>query len=385
MEFAKQHGPLFAKACLTKTVSKVQSVLKSQSNLFNTNFAALKAAAIASATKPPNSLPDRLRGVLQQSCFLDNSKLEKKLRLKSTQTTSFDLNPSPVLTVVEALERLDPVQLVSIPVFAIKARTEKWLWHQRLGHPKDRYLYDAHKSMTGVPKFTRESDVMSTCPTCILAKQTKSSPGHQSTRTATEPHQGLSIDFAFSGQRNIIWYDVETHKVKIATHARFDEGFNDLPMDTIPPNGQHLIRTDDGNPFPAETRQLSLSNFGHFVTPFQDLQLVKLSFTAKDKDDAFGLRFADDPVLSKPYIANIKDNSPTSHLYSTHKASWNQYCSAYIVEINGTHMITAAQATAALRSAHGLGVYLEEVQLLLTPKKKLSTNTTRRAINEQSI
>ena len=39
-------------------------------------------------------------------------------------------------------------------------------------------------------------------------------------------------------------------------------------------------------------------------------------------------------------------------------------------------MLTAAQATAALQSAHGLRVYLEEVQLLLAPEKKLSANTT---------
>ena len=94
--------------------------------------------------------------------------------------------------------------------------------------------------------------------------------------------------------------------MKIATHARFHEGFNDLPMDKVPPNGQHLMRTDEGNPFPAETGELSSSISGHFVTPFENLQLVRLSSTARDKDDEFGLRIADDPVLSKPYITNIK-------------------------------------------------------------------------------
>ena len=90
--------------------------------------------------------------------------------------------------------------------------------------------------------------------------------------------------------RNILWYDVDTHKFKIATHAWFDEGFNDLPMDQVPLNGQHLMRTDEETSFPAETSI-------HFVTPFQDLQLVKLSFTAKDDDPEFGFRFADCHLL----------------------------------------------------------------------------------------
>ena len=48
-------------------------------------------------------------------------------------------------------------------------------------------------------------------------------------------------------------------------------------------------------------------------------------------------------------------------------------------------MLTAAQATAALQSLHGLGVFLEDIQLLLAPEKKLSANSTRRDINEQSL
>ena len=165
----------------------------------------------------------------------------------------------------------------------------------------------------------------------------------------TNSRKGIFLGYVPYTTRNILWYDVETHRVKIATHARFDEGFNDLPFSDVPPNGQHLMRTDDGTPLPAETAPLSSSNFGHFVTPFKDLQLVKLSFNARDKDNEFGLRIADDPVLSKPYIINIKDKSPASWLCSTHKASRNKFRGAYIVEINVTRMLTAAQASAALQ------------------------------------
>ena len=41
----------------------------------------------------------------------------------------------------------------AIPVYAIRARTEKLLWHQRSGHPCNKHLHNAHKFITGVPKF----------------------------------------------------------------------------------------------------------------------------------------------------------------------------------------------------------------------------------------
>ena len=90
----------------------------------------------------------------------------------------------------------------NVPVNAIRTRTEKMLWHQRLGHPNDEYLYNAHKYIDGVPKFERETPVLDLCPTCIQSKQTKEPAGPNSTKSATTPFQGLSIDFAFSGTKS---------------------------------------------------------------------------------------------------------------------------------------------------------------------------------------
>jgi len=44
--------------------------------------------------------------------------------------------------------------------------------------------------------------VLEKCPTCIRAKQTKKPAGPNSTRIATEPYPGLSIDFSFSGTKS---------------------------------------------------------------------------------------------------------------------------------------------------------------------------------------
>ena len=80
------------------------------------------------------------------------------------------------------------------------------LWHQRLGHPLDHYLYNAHKFVKRSPQIpTHESAVMDTCPTCIKSRS-KSSPNQQETQTlvATQPrYQGLSVNFLFSGIPNL--------------------------------------------------------------------------------------------------------------------------------------------------------------------------------------
>ena len=78
------------------------------------------------------------------------------------------------------------------PVSSIQTETERLLWHQRLGHPSDYYLFNAHKYVKDVPQMNHQHAVLEKCPTCIQAKQTciqakqtKEPAGSNSTRTAT--------------------------------------------------------------------------------------------------------------------------------------------------------------------------------------------------------
>ena len=102
----------------------------------------------------------------------------------------------------EFREPVETIIRATVPINIIRNRTEKLLWHQRLGHPCDEYLYNAHKYIEGVPKFSRSAPVLDSCPTCIQSKQTKEAAGNNTTKTATIPFQGLSVDFAFSGMRS---------------------------------------------------------------------------------------------------------------------------------------------------------------------------------------
>ena len=85
------------------------------------------------------------------------------------------------------------------PLNAIRAQTEQPLWHKRLRHQSDYYLYIVHKCIDGVPKFKHNDLILERCPTCIRAEQPKSS-GTGTTMKATKPFKGFSIDVGHSGQ-----------------------------------------------------------------------------------------------------------------------------------------------------------------------------------------
>ena len=82
----------------------------------------------------------------------------------------------------------------------LSVRVDRLIWHQRLAHCIDNSLYHAHKHVFGVPAFKHQDPVLDTCPTCLAAKMKKGAPDHSSTMKATSLWQGLSIDFAFTGQ-----------------------------------------------------------------------------------------------------------------------------------------------------------------------------------------
>ena len=77
--------------------------------------------------------------------------------------------------------------------------TDNLLWHQKLGRPCNKYLYNAHKYIYGVPKFSDTiSKVLYQCPTFIQVKMSKNTPGYGTTHVSTQPYQGLFIGFDFS-------------------------------------------------------------------------------------------------------------------------------------------------------------------------------------------
>ena len=118
--------------------------------------------------------------------------MTQRMDLIQNTTTDDDLYLATDLPYVRYIQEATPIK-------ALRASTERMLWHQRLGHPSDYYLYTAHKFINGVPKFKHNDPILEKCSTCIRAKQSKSS-GTGNTMKATRPFQGFSVDMGYSGQ-----------------------------------------------------------------------------------------------------------------------------------------------------------------------------------------
>ena len=87
-----------------------------------------------------------------------------------------------------------------------------------MGHPCDKYLYLAHKFIDGIPKFKKRSKVLSKSSTYTQAKQTKTTPGHDSTRHDMYLGQDLSTDSIFSGATSQI---KENEKIMLVLIEKF--------------------------------------------------------------------------------------------------------------------------------------------------------------------
>jgi len=140
-------------------------------------------------------------------------------------------------------------------------------------------------------------------------------PSKRRAKFKNNSKKGIFLGFVPHTTRNILWYDVDTERVKIASHVRFDEGMNDLPIDRIPPNVQHLERVQQGHPIPAETEEVDTSSDLHFyIHPFSKLisKKLKSSYT----DPAFGMVLATDELNQRVYIKSIAAKKSASKLFS---------------------------------------------------------------------
>ena len=63
-------------------------------------------------------------------------------------------------------------------------------------------------------------------------------PGVQKKHFKEDVRQGIFLGYLPHTDCLILYYDEGSCQVKIATHAKFDEGFNDLPVDNLPLNSQ---------------------------------------------------------------------------------------------------------------------------------------------------
>ena len=72
-------------------------------------------------------------------------------------------------------------------------------------------------------------------------------PSIQAKRFKDKARKGIFFGYVPHTTRNIIWYDVESQCCKIAFHYVFDKGFTDVPIESLCPNAQYLLRIANGS------------------------------------------------------------------------------------------------------------------------------------------
>jgi len=178
--------------------------------------------------------------------------------------------------------------------------------------------------------------------------------------------------FHHSTDKNIIWYDTETHVVKIAKHVCFDEGMNDLPPNLMPPNVVHLQRTQNGEPLPVDTEETSVDQFTFHLNPFSYAMVKGVQVT--DDDPSYGLMLASDELNHRAYVTDVKENSAADKLYATHKSTLKNVKGAYLVGINRKRVFGKDDAISMLRQLYDERA--ENLQLELAIERKLSSAET---------
>ena len=69
--------------------------------------------------------------------------------------------------------------------------------------------------------------------------------------------------------RLILYYNEGSGQIKISTHAKFYEGFNDLLVDNLPLNSQQILCLNS-TCVPADTTELTSSDLEFFVYLFSN-------------------------------------------------------------------------------------------------------------------
>ena len=70
-------------------------------------------------------------------------------------------------------------------------------------------------------------------------------PRKQSTKLIPDSQKWIFLGYVPYATCNILWYYPDTNRVKISTHASFDERYNNIPTSEIVPNVVHLQCTKD--------------------------------------------------------------------------------------------------------------------------------------------
>jgi hypothetical protein len=103
-------------------------------------------------------------------------------------------------------------------------------------------------------------------------------------KSEIDARTGIFLGYAQT-LKNLLYFDLDTHDVKSAQHARYDEGMNDV---VDPPPNARLVRfAQRGEPLPVEAALLEPLDLDVSENPFQDLRPLSVPVTGEDPHPGF--------------------------------------------------------------------------------------------------
>jgi hypothetical protein len=167
-------------------------------------------------------------------------------------------------------------------------------------------------------------------------------PGKRQSRLCNNAICGIFLGFLPNTTKNILWYDPETNRVKIAFHVRFDKGMNDLAPADVPPNVRHLQRVQEGESIPADPNETTVPPFSISAKPF--LHEVDEHLIVSCDLPHYGFSLRTDTATQRVYISDIAAGTTASRIRSSHRATQRKYTGAFITAINDIPVFTLLQA-----------------------------------------
>jgi hypothetical protein len=185
--------------------------------------------------------------------------------------------------------------------------------------------------------------------------------GDRSAKLAPHVDRGIFLGYQQTMQ-NILYYDLSTKQVKVNTHARFDEGMNDLP--TLPLNAEYLLRRE-GAPLPAETHTTPALDLNSTINLFTVLANETVPISCNHATFGFGLAVC--PTRRRVYVTNFTPHSTATRIRNGRR----RYTGAFLVAINAQPIFSMDDAMAAFTLArHDTSAM--EITITLSPEQQPS-------------
>jgi hypothetical protein len=157
------------------------------------------------------------------------------------------------------------------------------------------------------------------------------------------PNSRLGVFLGYSRSLKVMYYfDLGSSTVKTATHARFDEGMNDL--DKPPPNVKTLRNLADDGAIDPDKLDIPPINLEVSNDAFE--RLDELSPPVTCEHPHLGFEIQECHIRKRGYVSGIVSNTTASRIRNVR----HKYIGAFVVSINDVAVFTADSIVTALQN-----------------------------------